>query len=275
MKKIQIILLALILTACTTPPTLAPTAIPTSTLSATATATLTPMPTETPTPEAKKFEVCTLEEAVDGGCSVTGDELMNGGYRKWLEEKFSEPFDQDKIQKDIPLIMYKMDSEYIQIIYSRDNAPYFTGNKKGTEPFDRDFTFAFCTYEEVDYVVMPIKYYDQNNPDKPQFVITVQAFPRFWGFTKDDMLGKLGVWQNDMNITVIVPNAINPDDEGKSIDPLVSKTFKKYPDMEQRFLNFVNNNSFKSGGDMSALSKDGMIFLNEIRFVTSGTQIYK
>ena len=51
-------------------------------------------------------------------------------------------------------------------------------------------------------------------------------------------------------------------------DPLVKKTFDDNPDMADRF------NKFMSGEDMGALSKPGIVLLNDIR-TWSGVNLYE
>jgi hypothetical protein len=203
------------------------------------------------------------------------EEDLYGPLQAWLKTQ-EKPFDPTKIRTDVPLVMYHQDGQNINITYSSDNAPNFIGANKGKEPFRR-YIVGFIEYkgpDNSDYigVVIPTEYFDINNPDKNQFIMTIASFSgEYW--TRENILIWMGYWQNKMNVTTITPNMINVTTG--QIDPLIAKTFAKYPDMDERFLKFVNNNSFKPGGDMTALSEDDMILGSEIFHITSGPQWYQ
>ncbi|MCL5611637.1 MAG: hypothetical protein M1485_03655 [Chloroflexi bacterium] len=261
------LLLTMSLAACVIPiggASTAPSA--TATISPTATATETPTPTpeatatptETPTPEVKQFPICQIEKFRD--CPITVDDLFNGNYLRWLNT-LSKPFDQAKI-KQVP-----MEVVFGNIItYNTKTAPNF--RDPATAPFRRDVTAGYASYQGIDYIVMPVEYFDPKHPDKNQWVITVYSM--YWPGhnqekTNKNTLPAINAWRKNMKITAITNNDIaNNDITGNAEDPLGKMTFDNNPDMAERFGKFV------SGEDMGALSKPGIVLLNMIGVTTSG-----
>jgi hypothetical protein len=95
-----------------------------------------------------------------------------------------------------------------------------------------------------------------NNPSKNQWVIGVFA-DYSPGYVMNDGIEQsvISIWRNQMNITPMLTSDLIPF---KNIpDPLVAKTFEKYPDMAERFERFL-------AGDLSALSEPGIILLTKI-----------
>jgi hypothetical protein len=242
----------------TSQPTARPTEKEVPTEIATKTPEATKKPEDTKTPEIKQYKVCTPEHFRD--CLISVDDLFDGKYLEWLNT-LSRPFDPKKV-KDVPLV--NIDNV---IIYDIRTLPNFT--EKDLQPFRRDVTTGYVVFYDSDnnrheYAVMPIEYYDKKNPDKNQWVITVQSF-YYPGhiFTEAEELKTMRVWENYMNITPILTN--NLDFFTKISDPLVAKTFAKYPDMAERFEKFTNRNKLDTNGqDMSALSAPGIVLLNTI-----------
>ncbi len=242
-------------------PTQTPTSTPTPTPTATSTQTATPTPSATPTPEGKQFKICRPEQF--RFCPITIEQLFDGTYLNWLRT-LSKPFDAAKV-KNVPL------ERFGNIInYDHKTAPNFS--VKGTEPFRRDVTAALVTMVDPggykhDYVVMPIEYYDKNNTNNNQWVITVHSF-YFPGhvYSEEEQQITIAGWRKDMNITLILTDNIVPLTEFR--DPLVSRTFAKFPILYDSFGRFVK-------GDFSALSKPGIVLLNKISYIPSGKQVYK
>ena len=225
-------------------------ATPSATLRASPQATATP--TETPTPEVKQFPICQIEQFRD--CPITVDDLFNGNYLRWLNT-LSKPFDQSKI-KQVPMqVMFGN-----IIFYNPKTAPNF--RDPATAPFRRDVTAGYASYQGIDYIVMPVEYFDPKRPDKNRWVITVNSM--YWPGHNQEKANKtlaaenVYIWRKYMRVT-----AICNDDAASNIvegpeDPLVKKTFDNNPDMAERF------NKFISGEDMGALSKPGVVLMNFI-----------
>ncbi len=206
----------------------------------------TATPTETPTPEVKQFPVCQIENFRD--CPITVDDLFNGNYLAWLNT-LSKPFDQSKI-KQVPMeVMYGG-----LIVYDTKTAPNF--RDPATAPFRRDVTAGYASYQGIDYIVMPVEYFDPKHPDKNQWVITVYSM--YWPGHNQESVNKktplfIDPWRKYMKTTPIYNNDIN---DQQAEDPLVKMTFDNNPDMAERFGRFI------SGEDMGALSKPGIVVLN-------------
>ena len=262
---ISSLLLASLLAACspqiigpTATPTETPTPAPSATPSQTPTPKDTATPTETPTPEVKQFPICQIEKFRD--CPITVDDLFNGNYLAWLNT-LSKPFDQSKI-KQVPMEVVFGNI----IVYNTKTAPNF--KDPATAPFRRDVTAGYTSYQGIDYIVMPVEYFDPKHPDKNQWVITVCSF--YWPGHNQEKTNKntsqaISAWEKNMKITAILTNDnIIGQADG---DPLVKTTFDNNPDMAERF------NKFISGEDMSALSKPGIVVLNTI--VTNNRHWYE
>lgn len=225
-------------------PTMEASKTPTTEIFPTGTAT----ETASPTPEAEKFLVCSAENFRD--CPIAVEDLFNGEYLKWLYS-LSQPFNASAIN-DAPLTRFTND----MVSYPIGTAPNF--EISGSESFRRDVTAGHVQFEGVDYVVMPIEYFDKNNPEQNQWVITVLPFNSpGHTFTREEEQHTISIWRNEMNITPFM--AVNEGFFSKQPDALVAKSFDKYPDMSERVDRFVK-------GDMSALSEPGIVLLN---FVTS------
>ena len=143
------------------------------------------------------------------------------------------------------------------IVYNTKTAPNF--RDPATAPFRRDVTAGYASYQGIDYIVMPVEYFDPKHPDKNQWVITVNSM--YWPRHNQEIINKkmpprvINTWRKSMKITAILNSGtgnINAE------DPLVKKTFDNNPDMAERF------NKFMSGEDMGALSKPGVVLLNVI-----------
>ena len=209
----------------------------------------TATPTETPTPEVKQFPICQIENFRD--CPITVDDLFNGNYLAWLNT-LSKPFDQAKI-KQVP-----MEVVFGNIItYNTKTAPNF--RDPATAPFRRDVTAGYASYQGIDYIVMPVEYFDPKHPDKNQWVITVDS-TYYPGHDQKEINQRIPFaiagWRKGMKITAILNTDIMLGNSTE--DPLVKKTFDNNLDMAERF------NKFMSGEDMGALSKPGIVLLNYI-----------
>jgi hypothetical protein len=143
----------------------------------------------------------------------------------------------------------------------------FTGENAGKEPFNRKRTFGFTSYQDQDYLVMPIEYYDRNNPGKNQWVITVVNIT---GWPDEYIQEQIKIWRNEMNVTAWVDSDVafftpNPD-------PLVSLTTEKYPDLVERIEKFVDygNVSHDGKGDRTTLNSPGIVLLGFIVRESSG-----
>lgn len=202
-----------------------------------------------PAPEADKFQICTPENFRD--CPITLEDLFNGNYLKWLYT-LSQPFNPSAIN-DAPLTRFTND----MVSYPIGTAPNF--DVEGSESFRRDVTAGHVQFQGIDYVVMPIEYFDKNNPDQNQWVITIKPFNSpGHTFTKEEEMHTINVWRQEMNITPFM--AINKEFFSGEPDPLVAESFAKFPDMSERVDRFVD-------GDMDALSEPGIVLLN---FIASG-----
>jgi hypothetical protein len=142
------------------------------------------------------------------------------------------------------------------IAYDHKTAPNF--KDPSTAPFRRDVTAGYASYQGIDYIVMPVEYFDPKHPDKNQWVITVHS--TYWPGHNQDRANKelapraINIWRKFMKITAILNSDTIPSINAE--DPLAKMTFENNPDMEERF------NKFMSGEDMSALSKPGIVVLN-------------
>ena len=250
--KILLFLSITLLAACA-PQIIGPSATETATPAPSATPSQTPTPkdtatpTETPTPEVKQFPICQIEKFRD--CPITVDDLFNGNYLAWLNT-LSKPFDQSKI-KQVPMEVVWGNL----IVYDTKTAPNF--RDPATAPFRRDVTAGYASYQGIDYIVMPVEYFDPKHPDKNQWVITVYSM--YWPGHNQEKTNKntlpiINAWRKNMKITAIINNDITEHAE----DPLGKMTFDNNPDMAERFGKFV------SGEDMGALSKPGIVVLNDI-----------
>ena len=145
------------------------------------------------------------------------------------------------------------------ITYNTKTAPNF--RDPATAPFRRDVTAGYTSYQGIDYIVMPVEYFDPKRPDKNQWVITVSSSyqPGHNQNKSNKELPPEGIdmWRKHMKITPILDNDKSYDARGAE-DPLVKMTFDNNPDMAERF------NKFISGEDMGALSKPGIVLLNAI-----------
>ena len=152
------------------------------------------------------------------------------------------------------------------IIYNPKTAPNF--RDPATAPFRRDVTAGYASYQGIDYIVMPVEYFDPKHPDKNQWVITVNSM--YWPghnqekANKTFSAGSVYIWRKSMKITAICNNNVISDIGEDAEDPLVKKTFDDNPDMAERF------NKFMSGEDMGALSKPGVVLLNFIATTSGG-----
>jgi hypothetical protein len=260
MKKVFILhfIFSILLSACGNANALP---VPTATLAPSATATIaiapTPKDTATPkataTPEVAQFEVCTIEKYKD--CVIPAEALLDGSYKEWLETLPPTKFDPAKVH-DVQLVHF--DNGWI--IYQPKNAPNFTGSNEGREPFNRDRTFGFTMYQGNNYLVMPIEYYDDDNIDKNQWVLTVNNIT---GQSDTQIQANIQIWRNQMNTTAWVDSNIlfyNPNP-----DPLVGKTMEKYPNLLDLINQFVDlGNNGPQDGNRAALDLPGLVFLNFI-----------
>ena len=148
----------------TAKPTAAATATPASTATEAATAT----PEDTATPEITQYGWPGSPEQFRD-VVIPSDDLLNGKYQEWLQTQ-SKLFDPTKIRTDVQLL-FNPDGE---IAYLADKVPNFTGKYAGMEPFRR-YMSGITTYQWLDYIVMPIEYFDPEHPDKNEWVVTVAA----------------------------------------------------------------------------------------------------
>lgn len=209
----------------------------------------------TATPEVAQFNICQIEQYKD--CKITVEQLFNGDYLNWLNT-LSKPFDPTKIN-DVPFVHYTSGDA----VYQVQTAPNFTVD--GSEPFRRDVTAGLVSYQGRDYLVMPIEFFDKNNPDKNQWVITVhQLFNDTHAFTDAEIEQTIKLWRTEFNTTPFVDR--NVAKASGIEDPLVSLSFQKYPDLVDLVDKFADyGNSHNDGyGDRSALSKPGIVLLNFI-----------
>lgn len=259
----SIIFSILILTACLSPrsgsvsiPAMAST--PSETSSPPPTETPTATPTETPIPRVEAV-ICTSENFLDKDHEVDPESLFDGTYLEALRRTLSTPFDPAKI-KNIPLwangeaIIYEVTYPGTKTLH----LPNFDPNEKDTWPFQR-FVTGYTIYRGITYAVMPIKFWNPKGEDS--IVITLFKFDP----ASDDAGKKEAIkfWEDNMHITPIL---YNPNyTYAEYPDPLVARTFAKYPDFVARVKRFVNDN--KRGDtneqDMSAL--DGVVLLNTIK----------
>lgn len=272
----SIIFSILILTACLSPrsgsvstPAMAST--PSETSSPPPTATPTATPTETPIPRVEAV-ICTSENFLDKDHEVDPESLFDGTYLEALRE-ISTPFDVTKI-KNVALGNFigggllegRNAIRYIPVVPTKPNFPI-----KGTEPFHRYLT-GHLIYQGVTYAVMPIEFYYAGRPEQNVWVITLYRFLEPDN-TDAAKISSMKVWENDMNTTIILStNAVPRLSSGEPIrrDPLVARTFV-IPDINERIDEFVNHNSLKAGGDLTAL--DGLVFLTNI--TKSSIHIYE
>lgn len=251
----------------------APTETPTETLTPTATET------QVPTPE-KTFPVCKTEKYKDcviyDGASIPEAINALSQYHDWLQT-LSKPFDATKI-KDVPFETRQEDWG-TAIIYKAETTPNF--KDPTTRPFRRDVTAGvlYMNYfgNKVPYLVLPIEYFDKNDPEHNKWVIAV--YSTYGGIIPGSneyspvpnphsiIQTAISMWKNDMNITPITENTTTQ--LTISEDPLIRKVFDNYQNtsenMPERFKRFVD-------GDLSALSQPGIIVNTE---VFSGGNLYK
>jgi len=213
-----------------------------------------------------KIAACTAEHIFDE--KITVEDLP--AYHDWLNT-LSKPFDASKI-KDVPLMRQR--GEANRIIYDWRTAPNWEDLEATGQiaPFRRDVTCAYLEYQGYTYLVLPIEFYDKNEPTKNKWVLTVAS--GYWpGHSAVDGR-KLWIpdtfdrWTNDMNITPIVTSSKFQDSRKPKIDPLVAKVFAEHPDflsdgslnpegMEARIVRFMS-------GDLTGLADRGIYLLADI-----------
>jgi hypothetical protein len=171
------------------------------------------------------------------------------------------------MRTDVPMEMFAG-----VLIPDHKTAPNF--RVKGTEFFIRDHAFGYVQYPLpdgtlVDYAVMPLFMCDLKDKKTIHPIITV-----FSAYDPDHplggsqenankiwLIGGMARWRRDMKITAIVVGDTHLDSRGPLQDPLVALTYANNSDMEERFRRFVE-------GDFGALSKPGIVLLNEIATIS-------
>ena len=216
----------------------------------------------------KEFNIaaCTVEHIFDEKINV--EDLP--AFHDWLNT-LSKPFDASKIKDDVSLM--RMRGELNEIIYDWRTAPNWEDLEATGKiaPFRRDVTCAYLEYEGYVYLVLPIEYYDPNEPTKNKWVITLQSM--YWPGHSPEESNKLAtsdmnIWQDEMNITPIVTTDQFQDARRKVQDPLVAKVFAAHPDllpdgtlnpdgMEARFQRFME-------GDLTGLADRDIFLLTDI-----------
>lgn len=208
-----------------------------------------------------KFNVCTPENF--HFCPITVEQLFNGEYLNWLYT-LSKPFDPAKV-KNVPLALYDK-----QIYYDITTSPHF--KDPSTEPFRRDVTAGYVTYNGSNSLVMPIELYDMNHPNQNQWIIvTYPLLQNGYENSLDEALKyDITTWRKDMKITVIRADDKTSDTD-QSVDPLVALTFANVPDMADRINRFTNSNKLDAAGqDMTALSAPGIVLGSFIANLSAG-----
>jgi hypothetical protein len=211
-----------------------------------------PLRFETPTPEVNQYKVVSIEKALS--YKISADELLNGDYQKWLDT-LSKPFDPSQI-RDIDPIDYGG-----EILYNTRTIPNFEGENEGKEPFRRFVTAAYTEYKDQKYLVLPIEYYDRNNPIKNSWVVTVIPIGKY---STEQNIQEIVEWFRIMNITPIATanHYVGQDTQYA----LVTETFSRYPDMAERFDRFTHGEAEPSDEviDKTALSAPGIILLTHV-----------
>lgn len=186
-------------------------------------------PTETPratqTPEAAPFQSCQIEQYKD--CVINAEDLFNGKYLEWLNT-LSKPFDTSKFSK-APLIYY----DNGELTYQKTSAPNF--NAPGSQPFRRDVTAGFTTYQGHNYIVMPIEFYNPTHPDQSVWLITVANMD---GMSDAQVQEQIAIWRNDMAVTLIGDS--DTSRFSSTPDPLITRTMQLYPNAHDLLNDFVD-----------------------------------
>lgn len=211
---------------------------------------------ETPTPEPKEYSICNLENFRD--CPIPAEDLLDGSYLRWLYT-LSKPFPSDVIT-NIPMEIVRVDFHDAFITYDIDTAPNFVG-AGDRKPFRRLVTSGHVIYEGNEYIVVPVEYYDKNQPEQSQWVITVMALRSKTGPIPEQYVRQhINTMSKQMNVTPISTEAtgVRTMQTLDAPDPLVTQTFTRYKDMMTRFRKFA------SGEDTAALSQPGIILLTSV-----------
>lgn len=211
-----------------------------------ATATIAPTPTEIPS-----YPVCALENFEN--CTFTLEDFTSGKADAWLNT-LKRPFDLEKMN---PVPLEIVDG---QIIPNHRTAPNF--EVPGSETFHRDTTFGLLEYEEngvvYRYIFIPVEFYDQKTGES-HWVKTLRPFYSLPGRSIDDderMKFIVEAW--GLMRVLPISTSSNFSNTVDFADPVVSKVFERYPDMNDRIAKFV------SGEDISALSEFDMFFIASI-----------
>lgn len=240
-----------------------PTLTPTSTSTRTPTVTPTFTATNTPTPTLEfSYWRCTSANYKD--CPIPAEDLFNGDYLSFLEF-ISTPFD-TATMKEVPVTYLRIHagwgscpqgtpascegSEWKTLITY--DAPDFEGLKstKGLES-DADFrifiTAGITEYGGHDYIVLPIEYYDENNPERNVWVIGV--LPAYYsgqspsGQRSDDVTAFSE--QDWTYVSTIFDSAwfVQFFTKGNLVagfsDPLVSRTYEEDRNLENESADFL------------------------------------
>lgn len=221
--------------------------------------TQTPTETATPTPEVVNYGICETEKFRD--CPIPAEDLFNGKYLAFLET-LSTPFDPSTM-KVVPWT-----DAGLLISPNPDNSPNFSGvstiGQDSGADFRRGVTSGLVFYEGTTYLILPVEYYDSENPNKNVWVITV--YPIWEGEIKegDDASLAIKIWKDLMKLNPIVPLPTDPFGDNSYDLSLVKKSFEENPDMAQRIQDFV-------GGHKSALH--GKVLLTIIAVGPNDTQV--
>lgn len=208
--------------------------------------------------EIKNFPMCTLEEF--DKCEVDVEDLFNGNYLRWLQETQSKPFNPAKVKEPTffrgSLIGWEGDAIWSDAITGKKNSD------PASIPFHRFTTSAVAYVDGPDgvrypYLILPVEFYNKEDPEHGYWVLVAESYYApdrnisvdtiIEGIQKDD----IPAWKNTISIPISTsvrpPNLIVDD-------PLATRTFSAFPDMNERFESFIS-------GELGVLSEPGIVLL--------------
>lgn len=196
------------------------------------TATPTEIPA-TPTPEVTNYGVCETESFRE--CPIPAEDLFNGKYLAFLET-LSTPFDPEKM-KQVPWF-----NAGAWISPNFITAPNFEGmttiGQESNADFRRGVTSGYVEFEDKKYLLLPVEFYDQENPEKNVWIIEVRPLFHIDGNVPESAYETLTHWWRDLMKVTPLFTSWNPS-PGVFEAPLVERTFVEDPAMDERFADFV------------------------------------
>jgi hypothetical protein len=187
----------------------------------------------------KQFPICQLEKFRD--CPIAVEDLFNGNYHRWLKT-LSKPFDPAKL-KWVPMEL--VNGPGLPFIgYDTSTAPNY--KDESVAPFRRSVTGGVTTYQDMDYLIIPIEYADPKDPGNPEKNVWVIGVKPIIVKAREQIV--ISGWKNGMHIAPIVTS--DKYWSNNSEVPLLTKSFEENPDMAERFQSFLAGNVSALDGKM-------------------------